>query len=102
MHRVRLCGNGNCPIPIERTTALFASSPVRARSLNSSGASHGRPICQHLSDADTEQDTRLAHDLRINVGRVDFKAGIAKIWWRPLLTKLERHARCELVCVHRR
>jgi acetyl esterase/lipase len=31
-----------------------------ARSLNSSGASHGRPICQHLSGADTEQDTRRA------------------------------------------
>ena len=27
-----------------------------------------------------------AHDLGINVGRVDFKAGIPKISWQPLLT----------------
>jgi hypothetical protein len=29
-----------------------------------------------------------AHELGINVGRVDFKAGIPKISWEPLLTKL--------------
>jgi hypothetical protein len=32
-----------------------------------------------------------AHDLGISVGRVAFKAGIPKISWEPLLTKLEPH-----------
>ena len=34
-----------------------------------------------------------AHDLGINVGRVDFKADIPKISWQPRLTKPEPHGR---------
>ena len=37
-----------------------------------------------------------AHDLGINVGRVDFNAGIPEISWQPLLTKPEpRLGRCK-------
>jgi hypothetical protein len=36
--------------------------------------------------------TSGAHDLRSNVGRVDFKAGMPKVSWEPLLTKFEPHS----------
>jgi len=62
--------------------ALRVLAPVLREATQFVGALHGGPICQHLSDANTEQDTRRAR-LRNNVGRVDFKAGIPKISWQP-------------------
>src|SRR4029434_6938705 len=56
--------------------ALRVLAPVLREATQFAGASHGRPICQHLSNTDTEQDTRRARP-----------SWHPEISWQPLLTK---------------